>query len=104
MRIRAAFVIGLMFGLMVLLGADSALAFDPKSQGSARIDKQARQAQHEQLRAEEKALRERFEQEKLALMRRFEEEKKALMERFKEEKERLHARFEAERRALHARL
>lgn len=104
MRIRLAFVGGLVVGLLLVFMTGSVLAFDPKSQASAKIEKQPKQGQHEQLRAEEKALRERFEAEKLALMKRFEEERKALQERFKTEKEWLHSRFEQERRALHARV
>ena len=108
MRIRVAFVVGLLLGLLFVFMTGSVLAFDPKGgQASAKIDKhpktEQREAQREQFKGEEKALRARFEAEKQALMKRFEEERRALQERFKTEKERLHSRFEQERRALHAR-
>ena len=109
MSIRVAFVVGLLFGLLLMLTTGSVLAFDPKGgQASAKVDKDSkieqRQAQREQFKGEESALRARFEAEKMALHKRFEEERRALQERFKTEKERLHSRFEQERRALHARV
>ena len=108
MSIRVAFVVGLLFGLLLMFTTGSVLAFDPKGgQASAKIDKHPgagqNQALREQFKGEESALRVRFEAEKLALHKRFEEERRALHERFKTEKERLHSRFEQEKRALHAR-